>query len=83
MEVSQIYILGSIIVLIIIAILMIFLKKKDKKRQLTPLSGLAFAFVISGIAFGSNRWVGYGLIGIGVVLAMIDILIKMKAQNKK
>ena len=77
MEASQIYILISVIVLLIIAILVIFVKKKKQKR-LTPLSGLAFVFVLSGIVFGDGGLVGYGLISIGVLLALIDIVKKSR-----
>lgn len=77
MEASQIYILISVIVLLIIAILVIFVKKKKQKR-LTPLASLALAFVLAGIFFGDSRLVGYSLIGIGVLLALIDIVKKSK-----
>ncbi len=78
MESSQIYILISIIVLLIIAILLIFVRKNKKQKSLTPLGGLAFAFVIAGIVFGENRLVGYGLMGVGVLLAIIDSIKKLK-----
>ena len=77
MEASQIYVLISIIVLLIIALLVIFVKKKKQKR-LTPLAGLALVFVLAGIVFGDSRAVGYGLMGIGVLLAIIDMVIKSR-----
>ncbi len=77
MEASQIYILISIVVLLVIAFLVIFVKKKRQER-LTPLASLAFVFVLAGIVFGDNRAVGYSLIGIGVLLAIIDIVKKSK-----
>jgi hypothetical protein len=77
MEAIQIYILISILVLLIIAIIMIFLSKNNKKQKpLTPLAGIAFAFIIAGICFGDNRFIGYGLMGIGVLIAIIDIILK-------
>jgi len=83
MEASQIYILISIIILLIIAIIMLFVvktKKNKKQKPLTPLAGLAFAFILAGIFFGDSRLVGYSLMGIGVLLAVIDIIIKQKKK---
>jgi amino acid transporter len=78
MEASQIYILISIIVLLIIAILIFFIKKNKKQKPLTPLAGLAFGFVIAGIIFGESRLIGYSLMGIGVLLAVIDAIKRWK-----
>jgi len=75
---QQIYIAISIGALAIIAGLMIFLRKKKPEAKLSPLAGLSFAFIIAGIIFGENRLVGYGLIGIGLLLALIDIVKKSK-----
>ena len=66
----------SILVLAIIALLVFFKTKKEKK--LTPIAGLAFGFILAGIIFGDNRLIGYILIGIGVILAIIDIIKKVK-----
>ena len=74
MNPSQIYIAISILVLAIIAVLVFFKSKKEKK--LTPLAGLAFGFIMAGIIFGDDRLIGYSLIGIGVILAIIDIIKK-------
>jgi len=73
---SEIYILIAIIVLLVIAVL-VFLTGK-KQNRLTPLAGLAFAFTIAGIIFSDNRSIGYSLIGIGVILAVIDIFRRSK-----
>ncbi len=85
MEPSQTYILISIAVLLIIAVLLFLIKgkrknKKEKRPTLTPLAGFAFAFIITGIFFGDNRLIGYSLIGIGVLLAVIDIVKKLKKE---
>jgi hypothetical protein len=37
-------------------------------------------FVLAGILFGENRLVGYALLGIGVILAVIDIVRKSKSK---
>ena len=78
MEPSQIYILISIIALLIIAVIFIFVRKNKKQKRLTPLSGLAFGAVIAGIVFGESRLIGYSLIGAGVLLSIIDVILKSK-----
>jgi hypothetical protein len=44
------------------------------------LAGLAFAFIIAGIIFGDSRLVGYSLIGVGDLIAIMDIVIKLKKR---
>lgn len=81
MDASQIYILIGIVVLLIIAILVVFLGKKSKNKKvkpLTPLAGLAFVFIILGILFEDSRLVSYSLMSIGVVLVVIDMIMKLK-----
>jgi uncharacterized membrane protein len=71
MVTPETYILISIIILLVIAVL-VFLTGK-KQNRLTSLAGLAFSFTIAGIIFGGSRLTGYILMGIGVILAVIDI----------
>jgi hypothetical protein len=52
--------------------------KNKKEKRLTPLAGLAFGFILAGIFFGDNRLIGYGLMGVGVLLAIVDIFNKSK-----
>ena len=74
MDISQMYIALALIVLAVIALLVFFVRRDARQNRLTPLAGLAFAFVLAGMFFGENRVVGYGLMGIGMVLALLDIL---------
>jgi hypothetical protein len=74
MNVSQIFIAVSIAVLACIAVLVFFIGKSRKENRLTPLASLAFGFVLAGILFGDDRLIGYSLLGIGVILAVIDTL---------
>jgi hypothetical protein len=74
-----IYIAVSIVVLAIVAVL-VFLTGKSRQNRLTPLAGLAFAFVVAGIVFGASRFVGYGLLGIGVILALVDIINRSRSK---
>jgi hypothetical protein len=77
MDASQFYIIISIIVLAIIAFLVYLTGRNIPKRGLSKLAALSFAFIVAGIIFGENRMVGYSLLGIGVLLALIDIYSKM------
>ncbi len=80
MNASQIYIAIAIVIMAIIAALVIFASKRKGKR-LTPMAGLAFAFVLAGILFNQERWLGYGLLGIGVILAVVDMVRKGKSSD--
>ncbi len=77
---SQIYILVFIIVLA--AIMLIFAKKK-MQRPLSKLAIFAFIFVIFGIIFGNDDRLGYGLMGVGVILAVVDIIRRTKDKSKE
>lgn len=82
MNPSQTYILISIVVLVAIALLFFWAGTRRKGgrpgRRLTPLAGIAFAFILAGLLFGSNRLVGYSLLGVGVILAVVDIVRSMR-----
>jgi chromate transport protein ChrA len=80
MNVSQIFIAVSIAVLACIALLVFLIGKRRKENRLTPLTSLAFGFVLAGILFGDDRLIGYSLLGIGVILAVIDML--KRSKNK-
>lgn len=81
---STAYIAIAIAVLGVIAILVFIVKKDKREKSLSTLAGLAYAFVLAGalagLFFGENRWLGYGLMGIGIILAAIDIF--MKSRNR-
>jgi len=78
MTMSIAYIAVSIVVLVVVAILVFFVSKGKRENRLTPLAGLAFGFVLAGILFGEDRLVGYGLMGVGVVLAIVDIVMRWR-----
>lgn len=77
---NQIFIVITIAVLAIVALLVFLLGGKKQQNRLTPLAGLAFAFVLAGILFGESRLIGYGLLGVGVILAIIDIVTRSKGR---
>ena len=75
-----IYIAVSIVVLAVIAIVRFRINKNKKQKGLSKLAGLSILFIISGMSFGDNRIIGYSLIGLGVLLAVIDIVGKLKKK---
>jgi hypothetical protein len=81
MATSGIFIVGSIVILVVIAAIWFFVARKKKQERLSPLAAIAFAFVIAGIAFGDDRLIGYGLMGIGIILAITDMVLKLKRRN--
>ena len=80
MNSSQIYIAISIVVLATIVILISLVNKNKKDKKLTPLAGLAFGFILAGIIFGDERLIGYSFIGAGVIIAVVDIIKKLKSK---
>lgn len=70
----------SILLIIIFALLVFFVSNTRNKNRLSPLAGLAFGFILAGIYFRDNRYLGYGLIAVGVILAVIDIFSRPKAK---
>lgn len=81
MNVTQIYLTISIVVLAVIAPLFIVIGKSQKRYKLTPLTGIALGFVLAGIIFGENRLVGYSLLGIGVILSVVDMFERLKSKK--
>jgi uncharacterized membrane protein len=78
--VSQIFIALSVVVLVAIVVLVFIVGRRRKQNRLSPLAGLAFGFVLAGIIFGDDRLIGYSLLGIGVMLAVVDILRRSRSR---
>jgi multisubunit Na+/H+ antiporter MnhB subunit len=81
MDASQVYIFISVIILALVAIALYFASRKRPKEGLSKLAALAFAFIIAGIIFGEDRLIGYGLLGVGVLLALVDIYYKLRQRG--
>jgi len=73
MSSSQIYIGISILIMAVIAVLVFVVKRGRETKKLTPLTELAFGFVLAGLLFGGYRVLGYCLLGVGIVLAVYDM----------
>ena len=52
---SQIYIASSVAVLVVVALLVFFIARSKKEDAFTPVTTLAFGFILMGMLFGSNR----------------------------
>ena len=81
MATSLAYVAISIVVLAVVAVLVFLVRGKRAENRITPLAGLAFAFVVAGILFGEDRLVSYGLMGIGIVLAVADIVNRSRVNS--
>ncbi len=76
------YILAALIVLAVIAVVVVSVRRGEWRSHLTPLASLAFAFILAGILFSGSRFIGYGLMAVGVLLAVADILNRKKTPGK-
>ncbi len=72
MQSSEVYIVIVLAALIVIVALFFLSEPFQRSGKPSSLIGLAFAFVIAGIFLGEQKWVGYSLIGLGVVLSIMD-----------
>jgi hypothetical protein len=74
----QIYVAVAIAaIVLILAVIGLVVGKRRKGKALT---GLALAFVLAGLIFAGNRVVGYVLLGIGVVIAVVDLVRKLRGK---
>lgn len=77
MDASQVYITVSILVLLVVGAIVFLVRGRFRKENFTPLAGLAFIFILVGIVFdGMNLWFSYGLMGVGIILAIIDMVFR-------
>ena len=78
---SDAYILITIVVLAILVIVLVIAGKQVKTRP-SKWAFLAFSLIVAGIVFGENRLIGYCLMGTGILLAFIDIIVRYRNQGK-
>jgi len=79
MTVANAYIIFSLLVLLLIAGMFILGNRYKNDKKLSPLAGLSAAFIVAGIFFGNNRILGFGLLAVGVILAVGDIIVKARS----
>ena len=80
MNTSQTFIAVFVITLAIVALLVFFVSKNRKENRLTPLASLASTCTVLGIVFSDDRLIGYGLMGVGVLLAIVDMYNRSKQK---
>ena len=81
MNSANAYIIFALLILLAI-VTMLFLGSRFKRSKvLSPLTGLALAFIVAGIFFGNSRTLGFSLFGAGIALAVSDII--TKARNNR
>ncbi len=79
MNFSDTYILLAIIVVLAITASIVIVRRRKFVAPLRPLAGIAFAFGLAGVLFIENRLIGYGLMAVGLLLAVIDIIKREKS----
>jgi hypothetical protein len=78
MAFSDPFIITGLVVLVILAIIFVYGLKKRSQKQPSRIAFVAMFLVIAGILFGEDPYLGYGLLGAGIVLGVVDILIGLK-----
>jgi hypothetical protein len=80
MTTPQAFIAISIVVLVVVAVLVFLMGRNRSANRLSPAASLAFSCIVAGIVFGESRLIGYGLMGIGVIFALVDIVNRSRAK---
>ena len=80
---SAVFIYVALIILAAITLVVLILKTSAKNRQLSPLAGLSFVILLAGIIFGDEQWYGYGLMAVGISLALLAISRINKLKRKR
>lgn len=75
---SQLYIIVAIVALAVIFFIQLKSNDGKKQKRLSRLAAMASSIIVTGLVFGENRWLGYSLMGAGVILALVDIRNKQK-----
>jgi hypothetical protein len=83
MDPSQTYTIVTVAVLAVIILLVLYISISRKEKMLTPLTDVALAFVLSGFLFSNNLSIGYTLLGIGAVIAVIDVFLRLWKKKPK
>lgn len=81
MNPGMIYIGIAVLTLAIIFVVFALTGRNLRSQKLTPLAALAFGLVLAGLVFGEERLLGYGLMGAGILLALVDVWLK-RSRNQ-
>ncbi len=78
MDISLPYVSLTVGALLIILILVFIVKRGKPAEKLTPLSSLAFGFILAGFLFGAVKLIGYTFLLTGVIIAVVDVTRKRR-----
>lgn len=78
MEASSTYIVIAIVAFLLIVLALIFVKRNKQKPS--NLLNVAFLIIVFSMFF-DERIIAYPLLGLAVILAVIDAIIKIKKKG--
>lgn len=79
MDTTEAFVLVAVTALSIVLVILVAMGRTGHRhKRFTPLAGLAFGCVIAGVAFGQNRRIAYSLLGAGVLLSVVDALLRVR-----
>ena len=78
MEAATIYLIIAGLTLVVLVGMIVLFGKGGFGERLSPLASIAFILVIAGIFFSDDRVIGYGLMGLGILVAIVDIAVKQR-----
>ena len=81
MNPGLIYIGIAVLILVIVFVVLALTDRNIRGQKLSPLAGLAFGLVLAGLIFSEKRLLGYGLLGAGILLALVDVWLK-RSRNQ-
>ncbi|MFH1509095.1 MAG: hypothetical protein ABIE68_02950 [bacterium] len=65
---------------ILTAAFIVFVRRKEPVK-FSIFSSLAFVFIAAGIVFNENSVIGYSLLAVGVILAITNMIIKLRSKK--
>lgn len=78
---SQMYTVIAILCMIGVSAAIFLTRRRSEPQALSTLASVGFGFVLAGIIFGEDRFLGYTLMGIGIVLALLDMFQQRKGKK--
>jgi hypothetical protein len=76
------FLLIAIAALAVIAVIELLINPAKKSVRLSPLTAFSFVLVIAGTFFAERTWMGYALMGTGILLAIVDIIRKYRRSKQ-
>ena len=79
---SSLVLFISMILIAAVALLVLIVKTSGRHRRVKPLSGLGFLMIVAGIVLAGDPPLGYGLMGIGILITIVSILKVNKLKSR-